>query len=480
VDRVRTAAPGRDRRRDASSGDLDAATRAALGRYLARQPQTLKERVAKARGGERDSKEFVLKAAKDMAAAGTWSFEEQAAEVTWRMIWAFLPPEASRKLQVRADASARGLEPDPGRHGGFTELIVGPDFIKDLDAENLDLRVTMLRTVLLGRAGAIAKLKADFGFAAVEEEPSTPWTVGRLAATYAGLTRVPTGDRAALAGVTLKRVGIIQDNGKLRSGMFSWNVPTVDSATSAPELTQKLRLADNAFLSPDRAADVVVHEVGHAVESDKQRHAQLATGIAAAAGNAAMQELDNASSAAQSSLRGASARFKAYLAADRNAATAFNRAALAAHEAIRLTVNALTSGNLTAAGALEKAANTAVKARDTARKALPQANPAQNDYADAIDRQNEWLAAAHTALIAATAVDKAKKTEHAAEASLTESERLKRFAKFVGDRRIAPISDRAQDGIEEFYAEAYSMWRNHPKRLPAQLKGFFDRGDYLK
>jgi hypothetical protein len=447
---------------------------------LARAPQSLKERVAEAR--RTNPKEYVLKAVQGMAAAGTWTFEEQAAEIVWRMIWMFAPERTERTL-VRADPNARGLELGQAAPRGFVELVVGPDFIAGVTLANLDLRVGMLRLVPLGRDGVITRLKADFGFAEVENGSAT-WTVGELAETHAGLSRMPPAERAALAGVTLRRERSVIEHGQQTQGEFRWGVSSVDAGSgSKPELTQVLKMADGAFVDPDRAAEVALHEAGHAIDSDKRRRASHAAAIATADANKAIDDFNNAADAAGHAVNAAIRRSNTYRRPDFTAASGFIAAVRAAHAAI----DAFATGAGTAGQ--EKAADAAVKARDTARARLPATNPADGDFATACDLQNDWLAAARVTVAARATSARAGSAETAATGRTTPgiSLRLERFKDLVVRHGIAPITPYARRNWpghpEEFFAEAYAMWRTDPatlERLARPLKEFFDAGKHLE
>jgi hypothetical protein len=466
---------------------------AAAGRYLARQPQTrqqqtrkpqtLREKVEEAR--RTDPSAYVLKAVEGMAAEGRWSFAEQAAEITWRMIWMFLPDRINTTL-VRADSNSRGVELDPSPPRGFAEVVVGPNFIKGITKKNLADRVAILRLVFLGKDAIVEKLKADFGFEAVVDGSST-WTGGELAVTHVALSKMLKADRAALSGVTLRRARSLMHDGQPKDGLFEWDVSGVAAGSStAPTLTQVLSLADSAFADLDQASEIVVHEAGHGVETDKRRRAQLAAGIAVAAENRTIDSLNDAARAATGALNSALNRANSYLAADRTAANAFIQAVRATHTALNAFAFSSTTAN---AAARETAANTAVATRNTRRSALPANNPADGDFAAACDRQDDWLAAAAAFVTARTAKEQAQRDVTAASGVGNRgiSRRLERFTELVRRHNIAPITPYARQNWpghpEEFFAEAYTMWRHDPDRLESlarPLKEFFDTGQHLQ
>ena len=66
----------------------------------------------------------------------------------------------------------------------------------------------------------------------------------------------------------------------------------------------------------------------------------------------------------------------------------------------------------------------------------------------------------------------------------TESKRLARFRAFVGKEKLTPPTQYAKDeGMAEWYAEAFSLWKNDPEFLGDQypkVKKWFDDGEHLK
>ena len=460
----------------------------ATARDLARQPTpqtsghkpTLREQVEQAR--RTDPAGYVMRAVTGMA-QGNWSVSERTVEIVWRMIWMFLADQINTTL-VQADPGARGVEQSPNPLRGYKELVIGPDFINGITTTNLPDRVMILRLVLEGRQAIIARLQTDFGFAAVDESGAT-WTAGELAETYVGLSKMPQADRRALSGVTLRRVATIVEHGQQFDGEFAWDVAAVaQGSTTAPDLTQVLRLADGAFTDPDRAAWVVVHEAGHAVDSDVRRHARLAAGHAIATENVRINDLNNASTAATTAFNAAIGRANQYALAARSVANAFISSVRTAHNAI----NAFSFGGGNAAAA-EQAADRAIAARDSARNTLTTAhptNPADSDFSATCTAQDDWMVAARVAAAARAATAQARTDVSAASGAqrghANMSRRLEAFLTVVNTNNIAPITPYAQQNWpahpEEFFAEAYSMWRNNPTQLPQPLRDFFDNGGH--
>ena len=450
----------------------------AATRHIARL--TLKEKVEKARAT--DPRGYVLKAVTGMQ--GKFSFSERAAEITWRMIWMFAPEKTNNTL-VEARDSGRGIELRKDPPGKQFELVVGPDFIDGITDANLDDRVAILKLVFLGKEKLKQKLVTDFGFAEVVDG-SAAWTAGELAETAVGLLKMPADDRKALAGVRLKRNETVMEGGESFSGLFEWSVSGVTaSTTTAPTLTQELTMATSAFASPDSALWTAVHEAGHAVDSARRRAASLASGTAVAALNATIGPLNTASAAATSAFNALVGTANRLPNADRTSARPAMDALRAAHDAIRALGGATTSAQLTAR---EPAADRAVAARDRVLGAISASHPARSDMRATATAQDAWLVAAKARAVAQAAVIRTRGELAAVSSpSGTRSLRLERFVALVNRHRIAPITPYAAKNWpghpDEFFAEAYTMWLNEPKRLETlarPIKDWFDAGEHLK
>ena len=71
--------------------------------------------------------------------------------------------------------------------------------------------------------------------------------------------------------------------------------------------------------------------------------------------------------------------------------------------------------------------------------------------------------------------------------SAADFRRVQKFVEFVTLKRISPLTQYAKDNWpykpEEFFAEAYSLWRTDPEYLKANAKpllDWFTAGNYLK
>jgi hypothetical protein len=457
---------------------------AATVRWLARE--TLKEKVEKARAS--DPKGYVMKAVTGMA--GKFTFEERVAEITWRMIWMFIPEKIKGTLvQAKADVKGIELDRDPPPASGDTIVLVGTSFVDGITEDNVETRVDALRLLFAGKEGLIAKAKADFGFAAVSDGTSS-WTAGSLAQTLAGLQKLKAADRAALAGVTLQRnatgTAAMPTTGGtwVETGQFNFAV-----TTSPDAMTQTLQMFDDAFRTPDEAAWTAVHEAGHAVDSKRFRDTLLASNQAQTAFNATTAPSNAAGAAEVAALNAALRLTVKYPAPARTAAAAFIAAVRAVHQRLNALTNANTAAQLDAA---TTAVNSAIATRDAALAALAAGNPAATDFTRTIALQTAWLPLAIALATAAAKLTEARAAHTAASGASNPriSRRLERFLKVVHDNHIDPITPYAKAQWnanprvpEDFFAEAYSMWLNDPKQLAAKapaLKDFFDHGEHLK
>ncbi|HEX5727346.1 MAG TPA: hypothetical protein VFX98_17875, partial [Longimicrobiaceae bacterium] len=110
------------------------------------------------------------------------------------------------------------------------------------------------------------------------------------------------------------------------------------------------------------------------------------------------------------------------------------------------------------------AAKAKVDARDAARTALAAAdkdNPAIAAFAGVELAQDAWFKAARAHALAHE-----------------RSAKVQKFVDFVESQRIAPVTPYAEKNWphkpEEFYAEAYAMWRVKPAELKAKSQALHD------
>lgn len=152
-----------------------------------------------------------------------------------------------------------------------------------------------------------------------------------------------------------------------------------------------------------------------------------------------------------------------YTAAEKTASTGY----LATIDAATTSIDAFSKGSTSKAtnvSALEASAATAMEAITTAQSALATAAPTNSalvDFATAVTAQELWFSAA--------------RTFHRAP---TRTARVQDFVDFVTKNKIAPITRYAADNWphdpDEFYAEAFSLWRTDPTFLKTNVKKLYD------
>jgi peptidoglycan hydrolase-like protein with peptidoglycan-binding domain len=347
------------------------------------------------------------------------------------------------------------------------------------------------------RAAATAALLA-LGFARVRDG-SAGWTLDELGKAHAGLSRVPAAERAAFAGVDLVRERTLASaSGDPLAGRFSHRAQLAVGATTATR-SASLELADLAFsadavsfvgdatTSAPASSLTIVHEAGHAVETKALRDAQFETLQAQGVLNGRITAQNAAVAHFNTEMRTAFAAAGLYPAPQIEQARGFLRSVNAATTALR----AMSSSNDPAASAgLERRAVAALAARDAARTALAArhaGHPALTDFATTLAAQDAWLVAARARAAANADVQASRRAEQAVTGAQGRSARLDAFVAHVQANRIPPLTAYAASNWpnhpEEFFAEAYSLWRNDRQYLQTNaptLVAWFDAGSHLR
>lgn len=348
-------------------------------------------------------------------------------------------------------------------------------------------------------ADAITGLKTKFGLIDVIGEKGQSWTVDQLNKVSGAWGRLGDSEEAALSGYKL----ILTDNTLTGpGGTHVDGLTTRQDKTSADGLsaskTREIRFTAGMFDvdltsfvgDSSNAAPAsfltIIHEAGHAQETklvDDANTAEMAalveTNKAIVAGNAAGA---NAVASRNTAVLGHWNHFKP---ADQTASKPFVDALDAAHKAIAAF---RIEPDPTKMAALESPAQAAVKTRDTAKAAVPAANPAHAKFATAVADQDAHLMAARNVLAKRQAKAAAATVTAAAKnPAATSSKRLQAFVDFVTTNGILPVTQYATDNWPakpaEFYAEAFSLWHNDPvffASYSAKLKTWFDNGNHLK
>ena len=433
-------------------------------------------------------------------------------------VWNVLLQRAQRKFwdtQIQV-VTQIGPTPNipPGGAAPMGQIILRIDKKGNATAELANRGPVAIPAAFPDEAAAIAALKADFGFASVEDGTAS-WSPADLNKTHAALKQLPAADRATLAGVVLTRDSTLTNqDGQPLSGEFRSVASVTPGSPGTPSVASRsasLHIANLAF-SEDATSfgggkgsstvasfQTILHEAGHAVETKAFRDAQFATFEAQAAANNDMLAFSaeqgttkTAVGAANSAGKTAINAFNKYTNAQKTTARAFVNAYQAAIGAVNGYANNTVGSHF---ASLETAATSAIAKRDAENAKLPAGHPAQTDFANALTTQNDWFKAAQARAQASIKLDASKAdldTKKTAQAAVSDaagigSKRLANFVTLVKTHNIPPLTQYAKDNWPgkpaEFFAEAYSLWQSNPTYLndnaPA-LKAWFDAGEHLK
>ncbi len=348
------------------------------------------------------------------------------------------------------------------------------------------------------RPTAEARLRADFGFSSVSEVAPAQWTLDELAKVHAALSRLAAAERTALAGVELVREQTLTLNGQSVSGLFDHSASLASGATTATR-SESLKFADSAF-SGDNVSFVgdgttsapgsfltILHEAGHAVETKAVRDTRFAELEAQAELNAAI----NATAAEIATFNSNQTTARAAVNAYTRQQGGQSARLVNAHNAVRNALQAMTSNRTVARiAALDAAAVAAIARRDAATTALGTAapsHPALTDLAPLAASEDKWLTAAQDQAAAVRRHDAARTTARAAAPGPGgQSRRLRDFVAVVIRNRIPRLTSYAEQNWparpQEFFAEAFSLWRNDRAYLQTNapaLVAWFDAGNHL-
>lgn len=360
-------------------------------------------------------------------------------------------------------------------------------------------------------ADATAKLKTDFGVSAVTNGSAT-WTLEELGKVHAALSTMSDRERGALVGVELVREHTLNSDGRIAAGQFSYNSSS-DPATGTATRTESLSLADSAFQNDKvsfvggtknaapSSAEAIVHEAGHAVETQEVRDARFATLSAQAqwghASTIFAQAKDGMLAAAhdfQSKAAAAHSHTKAYRPADRVTMKSYLSAFTAATQALVALSNISTSHGCEAIEAKTVAEIASRKSEKTKLAAAHAIHPALKDFAAAEAAQDAWMAAAQERAQALASVEASQAAsngalaaEEAIHAPRGESKHLAKFVEFVNQHQIEPFTDYARNNWPaspgEFYAEAFSLFHTDPDFMQVNYKplyNWFATGEHFK
>jgi uncharacterized protein DUF4157 len=412
------------------------------------------------------------------------------------------------------------------------------------EAELVSAKIPVASTTYADPAAASTGLTSAYGLKSVTDDGSATWTAVQLNIVSDAFALLPAADKAALKGVILRRVKEIDPE---HSAQFSRNLASVaKGATAATTQDATLDVGNSAFGGDDRlfvgsgsaayvrSTRAILHEVGHAIESQAFADTHQTTATNVAARNKALEPYNDAIDK-RNKLIGSKKTDPATLkeiddlakvtAAKKPAvtkATAAQDTARKAEAATLVPAKDVAAG-LTTMKAEGTAADAALKTAQTAagtfaqkdsdesqayRKSVEDLSKAIGDYAKLAEttpatlnvKDQELLVDAavkkrdgeRAALQKAAAANPALTQFAAVEASQTSwaiavktqarlpkrTVRLQNFVDTVKANKIEPFTAYAKQNWPhnptEFYAEAYSLWRTDPEYLKANAKAVFD------
>jgi hypothetical protein len=342
---------------------------------------------------------------------------------------------------------------------------------------------------------AFAKVKdardaliATYKLKGVKGENGRSWSIDELNKVHAAWSRLSAIEAAALEGYTLIRIDKLTLAGESVQGQTTHTDEVSRGATKATHV-REIRFADRAFGDDDKsfigdAADaapasfeVLIHEVGHALEGKPFDDLNAPATDDAAKANKAKNDAHAAQLAANDAINAALGK-------------KFPKTDLAAgqplFDAISAALKVLKEFEKTTDNTHEAAATKAIADRDAVKATIAKGNKVTAALAPAVTAQNAYLAALKK-FLAATAAAAASSAKADALKSGSNTTRLQLFIDFVTKEKIPPPTAYAAkhwpSRPAEFFDEAFSLWKNDPvffARYSPKLKAWFDAGNHLK
>ena len=360
-----------------------------------------------------------------------------------------------------------------------------------VSVEIVGTKVPKLDPALVKPGVAKKKLETEFGVK-IQTSPKA-FSDEQLAKIYMGFKKLSPDEAKALQGVTLKRVDSLSKN---RAAEFKWDEQPSGTPPSAGVTSEKsISFTDKAFAADDTrfvggknnatfpSVRTVLHEAGHAIETHKRR-TTLGARIKAEA------DYENAVPAYKSAFGSWLTAAKKQKGAQLKPVLRFHRATLNAQKKLE----ALRKASPSQVTSRKAALDAALTKRDAALAALKKAGAPVHTKAKALaTHQSTAAGAAHRVATskAAEKASRAKKTRgtlvNAQNKPVMKSKRLARFDAYVKRHGVKPFTNYAASfhakGGEEFYAEAYSLYKTDPKWMEKnspKLFQYFKSGQHMK
>jgi hypothetical protein len=331
-------------------------------------------------------------------------------------------------------------------------------------------------------------LVAKFKLAKVTGEHGRSWSIDELNKVLAAWGRLAPPEAAALEGYTLIRTDKLAQDGEPLQGQTTHSDEVKAKETKVKHL-REIRFADSAFADDPRsfigdAADaapasfeVLIHEVGHALESKPFDDLNVPAAADAAKFN-------------QSAATAHAAQLKANAAINAAKRGKFPKPDLTTgqpvFDAVSAAQRALQALETSPDTVNEKAAKQGIADRDAAKAAVANGNKVVAGLARSLTAQDAYFAALERLLAAKTAAD-ASRAKADALKSGANTKRLQAFIDFVDKEKIQPPTAYARRHWRaepaEFFNEAFSLWKNDPVffgKYSPKLKAWFDGGNHLK
>ena len=334
---------------------------------------------------------------------------------------------------------------------------------------------------------ASKELVSKFKLAKVTGEKGRNWTVDELNKVLAAWSRLSPAEAAALEGYTLIRTKKLFQNGESIQGETTHSDEVKTGETKATHL-REIRFADSAFAADEKSFigddkdaapasfEVLIHEVGHALEAKPFDDLNAPAAADAARANKAANDARAAQLQTNAAIN--AARKKRFPQKDVPLAQSLFDAVSAAHKALQAFERTPDDTHQT------DAAN-AIAARDTAKAAMAANKAIMTAFTPSLNAQDRYFAALKK-LLAAMNTAAASRAKADALKSGPNTKRLQAFIDFVTKEKIPPPTAYAAKHWPgepaEFFDEAFSLWKNDPvffAKYSPKLKAWFDAGKHM-
>jgi len=331
-------------------------------------------------------------------------------------------------------------------------------------------------------------LIAQFKLADVKGEKGRTWSIDELNKVLAAWGRLSKKEAAALEGYTLIRTDKLSLAGEPLQGQTTHTDEVKPGEVTAKHV-REIRFADSAFKDDDKSFigdatdaapasfEILIHEVGHAVEAKPFDDLNAIAAGDAAKANKAKKDAHDAQLVGKKEI--STALKKRFPPADLAAGQPLFNALSAAHKALQ-------QFEMTPDAANEAAAKKAIDDRDAVKASIAKGNKVVAGLSTALAAQDAYFAALQKFRAASDNAATSRKNADALKSGAN-TKRLQAFVDFVVKENIPRPTAYAEkhwpSEPAEFYDEAFSLWKNDPVffgRYSPKLKAWFDAGKHLQ